>query len=167
MTEKACGMGSVEGRVIREEGAVEAHMKADTVVALKAGDKRKVGALRTVVAALKKERIDAGAKPSEADEFTILGRERKRRLETVDVYEQGGRKDLADQERYEAELIGGYLPTELSDDELTALIDEAVAASAASTMKEMGKVMAQLMPKVAGRADGRRVSEAVRARLSG
>ena len=167
MTEKACGMGSVDGRVIREEGAVEAHMKADTVVALKAGDKRKVGALRTVVAALKKERIDAGATPSEADEFTILGRERKRRLETIDVYEQGGRKDLADQERYEAELIGGYLPTELTDDDLAALIDQAVAVSGASTMKEMGKVMAQLMPKVAGRADGRRVSEAVRARLSG
>lgn len=160
-------MGSVEGRQIRQEGLVEARIKADTVVALKGGDKRKVGALRTVTAALKKERIDAGATPTEADEFTILGRERKRRLETVDVYEQGGRKDLADQERYEAELIGGYLPTELSDAELTALIDEAVVAAGASTTKEMGKVMAQLKPKVAGRADGRRVSEAVRARLSG
>jgi uncharacterized protein YqeY len=142
-------------------------MKADTVVALKAGDRRKVLALRTLVAELKKERIDAGATPTESDEFTILGRERKKRLETVDVYEQGGRQDLADQERYEAELVSGYLPTELTDEELTALIDAAVSAAGASSVKEMGKVMAQLMPKVAGRADGRRVSEAVRARLSG
>jgi len=152
--------------VLREAGVVEAQMKADAMASLKAGDRRRVGALRTLVAALKKERIDAGATPSEADELTILGRERKKRLETVDVYEQGGRKDLADQERYEAELISGYLPAELTDEELAALIDAAVTAAAATSTKEMGKVMAQLMPKIAGRADGRRVSEAVRARLA-
>ena len=152
--------------MLREAGVVEAQMKADAMASLKAGDRRRVGALRTLVAALKKERIDAGATPSEADELTILGRERKKRLETVDVYEQGGRKDLADQERYEAELISGYLPAELTDEGLAALIDAAVTAAAATSTKEMGKVMAQLMPKIAGRADGRRVSEAVRARLA-
>jgi uncharacterized protein len=152
--------------MIREDGLVEARMKADAMASLKAGDKRKVVSLRTLVAVLKKERIDAGATPSESDELTILGRERKKRLETVDVYEQGGRKDLADQERFEAALISGYLPTEVTDEELAALIDEAVAAAAATSTKEMGKVMAQLMPRVAGRADGRRVSEAVRARLA-
>jgi uncharacterized protein len=152
--------------VPRVEGLVEARMKADAAASLKAGDRRRVGALRTLVAALKKERIDAGATPNEADELTILGRERKKRLETVDVYERASRQDLADQERYEAELISGYLPAELGDEELAALIDEAVAAAGATSVKEMGKVMSQLMPKVAGRADGRRVSEAVRARLA-
>jgi len=142
-------------------------MKADTVTALKAADKRTVGALRTLVAALKKERIDANKAPSEADELAVLGRERKRRLEAVELYERGGRADLADQERYEAALIAAYLPAELPDAELAALIEEAVAAAGAASPKEMGKVMARLMPKVAGRADGRRVSEAVRARLSG
>jgi uncharacterized protein YqeY len=142
-------------------------MKADVVAALKAGDKRTVGALRTIVAALKKERIDANRVPGEADELAVLSRERKRRHEALELYEQGGRADLADQERFEAELIAGYLPAELSDADLAALIDEAMAAVGAASPKEMGKVMAQLMPKVAGRADGRRVSDAVRARLSG
>jgi len=151
----------------RQEGAVETRMKADTVAALKAGDKRTVGALRTIVAALKKERIDANRTPSEADELAALGRERKRRLEALDLYEQGRRADLADQERFEADLIASYLPAELSDADLAALVDKAVAAVGATSPKEMGKVMAQLMPKVAGRADGRRVSDAVRARLSG
>lgn len=150
----------------RGEGPLEARIKADTVTALKAGDKRTVGALRTLAAALKKERIDANRIPSEAEELAVLGRERKRRLEAVDLYEQGGRTDLAEQERFEAGLIAGYLPAELSDAELAGLIDEAIQRSGASSPKEMGKVMAQLMPKVAGRADGKRVSAAVRARLS-
>jgi uncharacterized protein YqeY len=154
-----------EGMVFREEGPLEARMKADVATALKAGDRRAATALRTLMAALKKERIDGGKTPSEADELAVLGRERKRRLEAVGVYEQGGREDLAEQERFEATLITGYLPAELSDEELAALIDEAVAAAGATSTKEMGKVMAQLMPQVAGRADGRRVSEAVRARL--
>jgi uncharacterized protein len=149
----------------REAGPIEARMRTDSVTALKAGDRRTVMALRTVIAELQKQRIDAGANPGEAEEFQILGRERKKRLETIDVYEQGGRTDLADQERFEAELIARYLPAEMSDEELAAIIDEAVAATGAASPKEMGKVMAALMPKVAGRADGRRVSEAVRARL--
>jgi hypothetical protein len=151
----------------REAGVIEVRMKADAVAALKAGDKRKVGALRTIIAALKKERIDGMHVPSEAEESTLLGRERKRRLETVGVYAHGGRPELADQERYEAELIAAYLPAELADDELNALVDEAIAAAGASSAKEMGKVMAQLMPRVAGRADGRRVSDVVKARLGG
>ena len=140
-------------------------MRTDSVTALKAGDRRTVMALRTVIAELQKQRIDAGTNPAEAEEFTILSRERKKRLETIDVYEQGGRTDLAEQERFEAQLIARYLPAEMSDEELAAIIDEAVAATGAASPKEMGKVMAALMPKVAGRADGRRVSEAVRARL--
>ena len=142
-------------------------MKADSGTALKAGDKRRVTALRTMVAALKKARIDAKADPSEADELAVLARERKQRLEAAEIYEQNARADLAEQSRYEAQLLTAYLPAELPDEELAALVEAAVAATGAASLKEMGKVMAALMPKVAGRADGKRVSEAVRARLAG
>ncbi len=150
----------------RVEGAVESRIKADSLAALKAGDKRLVGALRLYVAALKKERIDARKDPSEADELAVLSRERKRRQESLETYEAAGRDDLADQECFELEALEAYMPAGLSDDELTVLVDEAVAAAGATSPREMGKVMALLMPQVAGRADGRAVSEAVRARLS-
>jgi uncharacterized protein len=142
-------------------------MKADSMAALKAGDKRLVGALRLYVAALKKERIDSMKQPSESDELALLGRERKRRLESLETYKAAGRDDLAAQEQYEVDALEPYMPSELGDDELAAMIEEAVTACRASSAKEMGKVMAALMPKVAGRADGRRVSDAVRARLAG
>jgi len=151
----------------REDGAIESRMKADSLAALKAGDKRLVGALRLYVAALKKERIDARRDPSEADELAVLSRERKRRQESLETYAAAGRADLADQERFELQALEAYMPAGLSDDELTALVEEAVAASGATSPREMGKVMALLMPRVAGRADGRAVSEAVRTRLSG
>jgi uncharacterized protein len=151
----------------REEGHVEGRMKADSMAALKAGDKRLVGALRLYVAALKKERIDTMKQPSESDELALLGRERKRRLESVEVYRAAGRDDLAAQEQYELDALEPYMPAELADDDLAAMVEEAVTACGASSVKEMGKVMAALMPKVSGRADGRRVSDAVRARLAG
>jgi len=149
----------------REEGEVEARIKADTVAALKAGDKRRAQALRLLTAALKKERIDSRHQPSQADEFAVLGRERKRRQESAEVYEQAGRADLLDQETYEAQLIEAYLPAGLSEVELTALVDQAITAVGATSPREMGKVMAELMPKVAGRADGKLVSATVRQRL--
>ena len=113
--------------MIREAGALETRIKADTVVALKAGDKRRTQALRLLTAALKKERIDAGATPDEAAEIVVLKRERKRRLEAAELYDGAGRAELAAQERYEEELIVVYLPPELGDDELAAIVDETIA----------------------------------------
>lgn len=152
---------------MRELGTIEQRIKDDATVALKAGDKRRRQALTQLVAALKKARIDSRKDPTEADELAVLKRERKRRLEALELYEQAGRQDLADQERYEAELLAAYMPEELSSGELAALVDEAIAATGAASVMEMGKVMAQLMPKVAGRADGRAVNELVRAKLGG
>jgi uncharacterized protein len=152
---------------MRELGAIEQRIKDDATAALKAGDRRRREALTQFVAALKKERIDSRKDPSEADELVVLKRERKRRAEALDLYEKAGRTDLADQERYEAELLASYMPEELSGDELIRLVDEAIAATGAASPKEMGKVMAQLMPQVAGRADGKALSELVRARLGG
>jgi len=153
--------------VIRQEGDVEARIKSDAVAALKAGDKRRRTALSTFVAALKKERIDAGKQPSEAEELAVLRREHKRRLEAAEVYHQGGREDLAEQEKYEVELLAAFMPAELSPEALQAIVDEAIAQTGAASPKEMGKVMGVVMAKVAGRADGGTVNALVRARLGG
>ena len=150
----------------REEGPIERRMKADSVTALKAGDRRLTGALRLYVAALKRERIDSRADATDESELAVLSRERKRREEALETYESAGRTDLAEQERFELEALEPYMPAALGEEELVALIDEAVAVVGASSPRDMGKVMKALMPRVAGRADGRRVSDAVRARLA-
>lgn len=152
---------------MRELGAIEQRIKDDAVAALKAGDKRRREALSSLVAALKKERIDSRKEPSEADELVVLKRERKRRVEAREVYEQAGRAELADQERYEEELLASYMPEELGEAELERLVGEAVAATGASTPRDMGKVMKELMPRVAGRADGKQLSDLVRRTLGG
>jgi len=149
----------------REEGPIEQRMKAASVTALKSGDRRLTGALRLYVAALKRERIDSRADATEESELAVLSRERKRREEALETYESAGRTDLAEQERFELEALEPYMPAALGEEELATLIDEVVAAVGASSPRDMGKVMKDLMPRVAGRADGRRVSDAVRARL--
>ncbi len=125
----------------------------DVKSALKAGEKERVHALRLIVNELQK-----AAKENGGDDVDVLQRERKRRLEAAEAYRDGGRTDLADAEEREAEIIAGYLPEQLSDEELGAIVGDAVAESGASSPQEMGKVMALVMPKVKGRADGKRVS---------
>jgi uncharacterized protein len=135
-------------------------VKSDLTGAMKAGEKERVGALRLVLSSLQ-----LAAKEGEDDEVAVLRRERKRRLDAAEQYREGGRADLAEQEEGEAELITAYLPAELSDDELDTIVAEAVAESGASEAKDMGKVMSIAMPKVGGRADGKRVSAKVREAL--
>ena len=150
---------------MRELGVIEQCIKDDSTAALKAADKRRRDALSSFVAALKKERIGSRKQPTEADELTVLKREKKRRAEAIELYDEAGRTDLADQERYEFELLGEYMPEELGDEELEALVDEGIAATDAVTPKDMGKVMGWLKPKVAGRADGKKLSDLVREKL--
>jgi uncharacterized protein YqeY len=133
----------------------------DVKGAMKAGERDRVHALRLVVNELQK-----AAKEDGGDEVEVLQRERKRRLEAAEAYREGGRTDLAEAEEHEAELIAGYMPEQLSDEELNAIVGDAVAESGASSPQEMGKVMALVMPKVKGRADGKRVSAAVKEKLS-
>lgn len=134
--------------------------QADVRTAMKAGDRERAGALRMIVDSLQKE-----AKLGDGDEVAVLQRERKKRLEAAEAYDEAGRTESAEAERFEAELIEGYLPAQLSDGELAELVDAAVAESGATEPKQMGQVMSALMPKVGGRADGKRVSAAVRERL--
>ena len=128
--------------------------------AMKAGQRDRVSALRLVLSELQK-----AAKEGDGDELAVLRRERKRRLDAAEQFRNGGRDELAVQEEGEAELIAGYLPAELGDDELDSLVAETIADSGAATPADMGKVMGMLMPKVGGRADGKRVSARVKQAL--
>jgi uncharacterized protein YqeY len=139
---------------------VSEQVKTDMTTAMKAGEKERASALRLVLSSLQ-----LAAKEGDDDEVAVLRRERKRRVDAAEQYREAGREDLAGQEESEAELIGGYLPAELSDEELEAIVADAVGESGASDVKEMGKVMSLAMPKVGGRADGKRVSAKVREAL--
>ena len=139
-------------------------VQADTTAALKAGDRERVGALRLVVSELQKAHKEGSW--SESEETAVLQRERKRRLESATAYRDAGRDDLATGEEREAELISAYLPEQLSDEELHAIVGDAVAESGASSPAEMGKVMSLVMPRVQGRADGKRVSALVKEKLT-
>jgi uncharacterized protein YqeY len=149
------------------------HLKSDLVTALKAKDTTKLATLRMVLAAVTNEEV-AG---KEARELTdeevqrVLAKEAKKRKEAAEAFDTAGRIEQAAAERAEAAVISEYLPTQLSDDELTAIVDQAVAevtaqAGSAPTQKQMGQVMKAANAKVAGRAEGGRVAAAVRARLA-
>ena len=135
-------------------------VQEDVRTAMKAGERERAAALRMVVDALQQD-----AKLGEGDEVAVLQRERKKRLEAADAYHEGGRGEQADVERGEAELIEAYLPEQLSDEELGELVSAAIEDTGATEQKQMGQVMSAVIPKVGGRADGKRVSQVVRDKL--
>ena len=136
-------------------------VQSDATAALKAGDRARAGALRLVASELQKAAKDGSGEPIE-----VLQRERKRSLESARAYRDAGRGDLAQGEEGEAQLIEAYLPDQLSDSDLDAVVGDAVAESGATSPGEMGRVMALVMPRVKGRADGRRVSAVVQEKLT-
>jgi uncharacterized protein YqeY len=135
-------------------------VQEDVRTAMKAGERKRAAALRMVVDALQQD-----AKLGDGDEIAVLQRERKKRLEAVDAYREGGRGEQAEVEQTEAELIETYLPEQLSDQELGELVSGAIEETGATEQSQMGQVMSAVMPKVGGRADGKRVSQVVRERL--
>ena len=139
---------------------VAEQIRSDVTAAMKAGDKERVTALRLVLSELQKD-----AKEGAGDEQAVLRRERKRRRESEQAYREAGRDDLATAEAYEAETIEAYLPAELSDGELDRLVATAVAETGASSPRDMGMVMKQVMAAAGGRADGKRVSAKVKEAL--
>lgn len=136
-------------------------LRTDAAAALKNGDKPRVSALR-----LLSSEVERAGKDGRGDDTAVLQRERKRRLEAAAAYRDAGREDLAGGEEQEAAIIEEYLPQQLSDAELDAIVGDAVAESGAASPKEMGRIMSVVMPRVEGRADGKRVSAAVREKLT-
>ena len=135
-------------------------VQEDVRSAMKAGEREKVGALRLVVDALQQDQ-----KLGDGDETAVLQKERKKRLEAAEAFRDAGRSEQADAEQSEAELIEVYLPEQLSEGELGELVDAAIAETGADEVSQMGQVMSAVMPKVSGRADGKRVSQVVREKL--
>jgi uncharacterized protein len=135
-------------------------IQADTREAMKGGQRERVSTLRMLASALQLD-----AKEGKGDPEAVLARERKKRIEAADAYAGAGRIEQAEAEKAEADLIAAYLPEQISDAELSAIVDEAVSATGAESPADMGQVMGAVMPKVKGRADGNRVSAAVRDRL--
>jgi uncharacterized protein len=135
-------------------------VQADTRTAMKAGERDRVGTLRMIANSLQQD-----VKEGDGDAVAVLQRERKKRVEAAEAFGDAGREEQAAAERAEAELIEAYLPEQISDEDLAALIDASIADTGATSQKDMGKVIGAVMGQAKGRADGKRVSSAVRERL--
>jgi uncharacterized protein YqeY len=139
----------------------------DMKTAMKAAEKRKLGTIRLILAAIKQREVDERRELDDAQVLVVLDKMVKQRRDSIEQYVKAGREDLAEQERYEVGVCQEYLPEALGEDELIALVDAAIAATGAASMKDMGKVMGQVKPKAQGRADMGAVSKMVKARLAG
>ena len=142
--------------------AVLDQLQSDANAALKAGDRERASALRVVLSELQRAVKEGGD-----DEVAVLQRERKRRLESAEAFREGGRDELAGQAERDAELISSYLPEQIGDEELRALVADAIAQVGAGSPKDMGKVMGIVKAKAAGKADMGAVGARIKAKLGG
>ena len=142
-------------------------IRSDMTEAMRAGDRVRRDTLRLLIAALDNARIAVGRDLDGGEAVAALQREARQRRDSIGEYRKGGRDDLVRREEAELAIIGEYLPDELTEDELRAAVEEAIAEAGASEPGDLGKVMGPLMARVRGRADGRRVNELVRERLAG
>ncbi|MEJ2528955.1 MAG: GatB/YqeY domain-containing protein [Gammaproteobacteria bacterium] len=134
----------------------------DMKSAMKSGDKRKLGTIRLLMAAIKQREVDERVELDDEQVLAVLDKMVKQRRDSIDQYEKAGREDLAEQERFEIEILQEYLPEALSAEEISTLVKQAIAATGAESMRDMGKVMGQLKPKLQGRADIGAVSAMVK-----
>ena len=137
----------------------------DVKDAMRAKDKPRLATLRLITAAIKQQEIDERIELNDAQVLVLLDKMCKQRRESISQFEKAGRDDLIAQEVSELELIQTYLPEQLGEDEIVVLIDEAMAATGAASIKDMGKVMGQLKPRLQGRADMGAVSAMIKAKL--
>jgi len=147
--------------------ALETRLQEDQKKAMKTGDKSLLGLIRLLRSQLQYARMQAGEEWSEEKAQEVLLAAAKARRESISLFEKGGRMDLVEKEKAELALLERYLPAQLSDQELSTLIELCISETGAQDLKDMGKVMAALMQRVRGRADGKVLNERVRARLSG
>ena len=144
----------------------KANIQQDLHQAMRSGDKAKVQALRLVLAAIKQIEVDERVEVDPTRLLAVLSKMAKQRQESIDQYRQANREDLVVQEEYELALIQSYLPQPLQESELVEIIEQAVAETSAASIRDMGKVMNLLRPKLTGRADLSKVSEMIKHKLS-
>lgn len=147
--------------------SLKSRIQDDMKAALKSGDKSRLGVIRMILAAIKQREIDERCELDDAQTLSVLDKLIKQRRDAIAQYEAAGREDLAAAERFELEVIQGYLPPPLTDSEIEAFIAEAIAETGAKSVGDMGKVMNALRPKLQGRADLGAVSSRVKQRLGG
>ena len=147
--------------------SLSARINDDVKAAMKAKDKARLGVLRLITAAIKQREVDERITLNDEQVLAVLEKMIKQRKDSIIQYEKAGRDELAQQEAFEIGIIQDYMPEQLSDDEIDALIAEAISSSGAESMKDMGKVMGLLKPKLAGRADMGAVSGKIKAKLAG
>jgi uncharacterized protein YqeY len=145
---------------------LKAQLTEDLKSALRSGDKLRTSVIRLLTALIKNREVEKRGPLTDAEAIQAVSASCKQRQEAIEQYRQGGRQDLVDKETAELAILQAYLPSALSTDEIQTLVREAIRDSQASSPREMGKVMALLMPKVTGRADGKVVSTLVREMLS-
>jgi uncharacterized protein len=146
--------------------SLKARIQEDIKTAMRAGEKERLGTLRLISAAIKQREVDERIQLDDTQILSVVEKMVKQRRESIAQFEAGGRADLVAKENAELQLLNGYLPVQLTDTELDALISESIAASGATTIKDMGKVMAAIKAKAAGRADMATVGARIKARLS-
>jgi hypothetical protein len=139
----------------------------DMKAAMRARDAPRLGTIRLLLAAMKQKEVDERVELTDTDVISIIEKMIKQRRDSITQFEAGSRKDLADAEKFEITVLAAYMPQALSEAEIAAAIAEAVQASGAKAMSDMGKVMAVIKPKLAGRADMGKVSALVKAKLAG
>jgi uncharacterized protein len=139
----------------------------DMKAAMRSGEKERLGTIRMITAAIKQREVDERITLDDAQVLSVLEKMIKQRKESLEQFKAGNRPDLADKEAAEITLLQGYLPSQLSAAELDALIDEAVAATGAASIKDMGKVMGLIKTKAQGRADMGAVGAKIKAKLGG
>jgi len=146
---------------------LKAQIQEDMKAAMRGGEKSRLATIRLLMAAIKQREVDERIELDDAQILSVLDKMVKQRRESITQFEAGGRADLVANENAELAVLSAYLPAQLSGAELDAMINEAIAASGATTIKDMGKVMAAIKAKAAGRADMGAVGARIKARLSG
>jgi len=146
--------------------SLKQQLTADMKSAMKDKDKQRLTTIRLILSATKQVEVDERIEVDDHRLIGILDKMAKQRRESISQYEQAGREDLADIERAELAIISTYLPEALSDQQITELIEQAISSTSASSMQEMGKVMAILKPQLQGRADMSQVSQLIKSKLS-
>lgn len=139
----------------------------DMKAAMRARESAKLGAIRLLLAAIKQKEVDERVALGDIEVLAVIDKMLKQRRDSITQYESAGRQDLADAEKFEAELLSGYMPAGFSDEEIAAAVNAAIAETSAKGPGDIGKVMGMLKPRLAGRADMTEVSKRVKAALAG